>query len=114
LNSVFLHERVEAGLDAAIVHAARIIPLNRIPDEQREVCLDLVYDRRRDGYDPLQKLLALFEGVSASTVSAKEDRSGWPVEERLKARIIDGDRDGLESDLDEALSTTPALDIVND
>ena len=55
LNSVFLHECVEAGLDSAIVHAARIMPLNRIPEEQREVCLDLVYDRRDEaaGYDPL-------------------------------------------------------------
>jgi 5-methyltetrahydrofolate--homocysteine methyltransferase len=113
LNSVFLHECVEAGLDAAIVHAGRIMPLSKIPERQREVCLDLVYDRRRPGYDPLQELIGLFEGVSASAVE-KEDRSGWPVEERLRLRIIDGDRDGLEADLDEALSTTPALDIVND
>jgi len=113
LNSVFLHECVEAGLDAAIVHAARIMPLNKIPEAQREVCLDLVYDRRRDGYDPLQVLLGMFEGVSSAAVE-KEDRSGWPVEERLKQRIIDGDRDGLEADLDAALATTPALDIVND
>ena len=113
LNSVFLHECIEAGLDAAIVHAGRIMPLSKIPERQREVCLDLVYDRRRPGYDPLQELLALFEGVSAATVE-KEDRSGWPVEERLKRRIIDGDRDGLEADLDEALATTAALDIVND
>jgi 5-methyltetrahydrofolate--homocysteine methyltransferase len=113
LNSVFLHECIEAGLDAAIVHAGRIMPLSKIPERQREVCLDLVYDRRRPGYDPLQELLALFEGVTAATVQ-KEDRSGWPVEERLKRRIIDGDRDGLEADLDEALATTPALDIVND
>jgi 5-methyltetrahydrofolate--homocysteine methyltransferase len=113
LNSVFLHECIEAGLDAAIVHAARIMPLSKIPERQREVCLDLVYDRRRPGYDPLQELLGLFEGVSAASVE-KEDRSGWPVEERLKRRIIDGDRDGLEADLEEALATTPALDIVND
>jgi 5-methyltetrahydrofolate--homocysteine methyltransferase len=113
LNSVFLHECIEAGLDAAIVHAGRIMPLSKIPERQREVCLDLVYDRRRPGYDPLQELLALFEGVTAATV-VKEDRSGWPVEERLKRRIIDGDRDGLEADLDEALATTAALDIVND
>ena len=100
LNSVFLHECVEAGLDAAIVHAARIMPLNRIDEHQRQVALDLVYDRRRDGYDPLQELLAVFEGVDTTTVE-KEDRSGWPVEERLKHRIIDGDRDGLEADLDD-------------
>jgi 5-methyltetrahydrofolate--homocysteine methyltransferase len=113
LNSVFLHECVEAGLDAAIVHAARIMPLNRIEERQREVALDLVYDRRRDGYDPLQELLAIFEDVSATEIE-KEDRSGWPVEERLKHRIIDGDRDGLEVDLEEALSTHTALEIVND
>ncbi|MDQ4070799.1 MAG: methionine synthase, partial [Actinomycetota bacterium] len=113
LNSVFLHEAVEAGLDAAIVHAARIMPLSKIPERQRDVCLDLIYDRRGDGYDPLQELLALFEGVSSAAL-VREDRSGWPVEERLKQRIIDGDRDGLTDDLDEALQTTPALAIVND
>jgi 5-methyltetrahydrofolate--homocysteine methyltransferase len=121
LNSVFLHEAVQAGLDSAIVHAARIIPLNRMDERQREVCLDLVYDRRRpasgpDGvaaYDPLQELLAIFEDVSAGDV-VREDRSGWPVEERLKHRIIDGERDGLEADLDEALQSRTALEIVND
>ena len=114
LNSVFLHECQDAGLDAAIVHAARIMPLNKIDPHHVEVCLDLIYDRRRDGYDPLQELLALFEGVSASTVE-KEDRTGWPVEQRLSQRIIDGDREGLEGDLDEALTAgTSALDIVND
>jgi 5-methyltetrahydrofolate--homocysteine methyltransferase len=113
LNSVFLHECVEAGLDAAIVHAARIMPLSKIPARQLEVCLDLVYDRRREGYDPLQELLGLFEGVSSATL-VKEDRSGWPVEERLKQRIIDGERDGLTDELDEALAAKPALGIVND
>ena len=108
LNSVFLHECREAGLDAAIVHAARIMPMHKIDDRVREVTLDLVYDRRRDGYDPLTELMALFEGVDATAVE-QEDRSGWPVEERLKHRIIDGDRDGLEADLDEQLATLPAL-----
>jgi 5-methyltetrahydrofolate--homocysteine methyltransferase len=115
LNSVFLHECVEAGLDSAIVHAARIMPLSKIPDHQREVCLDLIYDRRdpaRD-YDPLQELLAVFADVQSAAVE-KEDRSGWPVEERLKSRIIDGDREGLIDDLDEALQSMPALAIVND
>ncbi len=113
LNSVYLHECVEAGLDAAIVHAARIMPLNKIPEEQREVCLDLIYDRRTDNYDPLQKLLEIFADVQVGTIE-KEDRSGWPVEERLKSRIIDGDRSGLEADLDEALGSRTALEIVND
>ncbi len=114
LNSVFLHECVEAGLDSAIVHAGRIMPLNKIPDEQRDVCLDLIYDRRAPGYDPLTQLLDVFADVKAASV-VKEDRTGWPVSERLKHRIIDGDRDGLVIDLDEALaSPMAALDIVND
>jgi 5-methyltetrahydrofolate--homocysteine methyltransferase len=113
LNSVFLHECRQAGLDAAIVHAARILPMHRIDDRAREVALDLVYDRRRDGYDPLTELMALFEGVEAGATE-KEDRSGWPVEQRLEHRIIDGDRDGLEADLDEALADRPALSIIND
>ena len=113
LNSVFLHECRQAGLDAAIVHAARILPLNKIDERAREVALDLVYDRRRDDYDPLTELMALFEGVEADSVE-KEDRSGWPVEERLKHRIIDGDREGLQADLDNQLQTREALSIIND
>jgi 5-methyltetrahydrofolate--homocysteine methyltransferase len=113
LNSVFLHECREAGLDAAIAHAARIVPMHKIDDHVREVTLDLVYDRRRDGYDPLTELMALFEGVDATAVE-REDRSGWAVDERLKHRIIDGERDGLEADLDEQLQSLPALAIVND
>ncbi len=113
INSVFLHECTQAGLDAAIVHAARIMPMHKIDDHVRDVTLDLVYDRRRDGYDPLTELLGLFEDVESSAVE-REDRSGWPVGERLKARIIDGDRDGLEADLDEQLATLPALAIVNE
>ncbi len=114
LNSMFLHECAAAGLDAAIVHAARILPLSRIDDRAKEVCLDLIYDRRRDGYDPLAELLAMFEGVNAQA-SAGEDRSGWPVEQRLEHRIVDGDRVGLEDDLDEAMAAGHApLAIVND
>jgi 5-methyltetrahydrofolate--homocysteine methyltransferase len=113
LNSVFLHECREAGLDAAIVHAARIMPMHRIDEHQREVALELIYDKRRENYDPLTEFMALFEGVEAGAIE-KEDRSGWPVAERLKHRIIDGDRDGLEADLEEQLAAMPALDIVND
>ncbi len=120
LNSVFLHECVEAGLDAAIVHAARILPLNRIPEEQRQVCIDLIHDRRRPAeggtasYDPLAKLLDMFDDVDAAE-PVREDRSGWPVERRLQRRIVDGDRDGLGDDLDEALAGgASALQIVND
>ncbi len=114
LNSVFLHECVEAGLDSAIVHASKILPLSRIDERAKEVCLDLVYDRRREGYDPLQELLALFEGVKVGAAEADEHLD-WPVDRRLSQRIIDGNRNGLEGDLTEALeSGVAALDIVND
>ncbi|MDH6708105.1 5-methyltetrahydrofolate--homocysteine methyltransferase [Kitasatospora sp. MAA19] len=116
LNSVFLHECVEAGLDSAIVHASKILPISRIPEDQREAALDLVYDRRRDGYDPLQHLLELFEGVSSASVKASkaEELAALPLDERLQRRIIDGERNGLEADLDEALAGRPALEIIND
>jgi len=115
LNSVFLHECVAAGLDAAIVHASKILPLSKVDERAREVCLDLIYDRRRPDYDPLTELLTLFEGASTFTVAAGEDRSGWTVERRLEQRIVDGDRNGLEDDLDEAMAAGLApLAIVND
>jgi 5-methyltetrahydrofolate--homocysteine methyltransferase len=122
LNSVFLHECVEAGLDSAIVHASKILPMSKIPDEQRAVALDLVYDRRTpetadsEAYDPLQKFLQLFEGVSAqsSAASRAEELAALPLDERLQRRIIDGERNGLEADLDEALSRRSALQIIND
>jgi 5-methyltetrahydrofolate--homocysteine methyltransferase len=114
LNSVFLHECQEAGLDAAIVHAARIVPVSRLPEEHVQVCLDLIYDRRSDSYDPLHRLMELFEGATASG-GEKEDRSGWPVEQRLETRIVEGDRNGLTDDLDEALAAGRApLSIIND
>jgi 5-methyltetrahydrofolate--homocysteine methyltransferase len=116
LNSVFLAECVRAGLDSAIVHAARIMPIARIPGEQLQVALDLVYDRRSAGYDPLTRLLELFDGVDAAAVKASRaaELAGLPLWERLGRRIIDGERIGLEGDLDEALGQRPALEIVND
>ncbi|MEV8568714.1 methionine synthase [Streptomyces sp. NPDC051322] len=116
LNSVFLDECVKAGLDSAIVHASKILPIARLEEEQVKVALDLIYDRRAEGYDPLQRLMELFEGVNMK--SMKEGRAeellALPLDERLQRRIIDGERNGLEADLDEALQTTPALDIVNE
>jgi 5-methyltetrahydrofolate--homocysteine methyltransferase len=116
LNSVFLAECVRAGLDSAIVHAARIVPIARIPDEQRQVALDLVYDRRREGYDPLARLLDLFEGVDVAGLKASRaaELAALPLWDRLKRRIIDGERAGLEADLEAALEQRPALEIVND
>ncbi|MEF2525774.1 MULTISPECIES: methionine synthase [Streptomyces] len=116
LNSVFLDECVKAGLDSAIVHASKILPIARFDDEQVSTALDLIYDRREGDYDPLQKLMALFEGVNTKSLKAgrAEELLALPLEERLRQRIVDGEKNGLEADLDEALQTRPALDIVND
>ena len=114
LNSVFLHEAREHGLDSAIVHASKILPLARIPEEQIQVCTDLIYDRRATGYDPLTKLLELFAGVS-SVAAVKEDRSDWTIEKILRQRIIDGDREGLVDDLEVARARgIEPLDIINE
>ncbi len=116
LNSVFLHECQQAGLTSAIVHASKILPMNRIADEQREVALDMVYDRRREGYDPLQRFIELFEGVDAASARATraEELMALPLDERLQRRIVDGERNGLEADLEEALQSRSALAIIND
>ncbi|WP_280447997.1 methionine synthase, partial [Nocardia cyriacigeorgica] len=116
LNSVFMHECVQAGLDSAIVHASKILPIARIPEEQRETALDLIYDRRGEDYDPLQKLMQLFEGVSASSSKASraEELAALPLFERLERRIVDGEKAGMEADLDEAMAQVPPLQIINE
>ncbi|RRD47983.1 methionine synthase [Tessaracoccus sp. OH4464_COT-324] len=115
LNSVFLHECVSAGLDSAIVHSAKILPMDRIPEEQRQVALDLIYDRR-ERYDPLARLLEMFEGVTAASARASRaaELAALPLDERLRRRIVDGESKGLDSDLDEALRHKPALAIINE
>ena len=118
LNSVFLDECVRAGLDSAIVHPSRIMPIARIGDEQLQVALDLVYDRRREGYDPLARLLELFEGVDAGA-TARAGLPSWhgstlPLGSGSSAPDHRWERAGLEADLDEALDQRPALEIVND
>jgi 5-methyltetrahydrofolate--homocysteine methyltransferase len=122
LNSVFLHECVAAGLDSAIVHPSKIMPLARIDDAQRKVALDLIYDRREytDGecsYDPLSAYLQLFEGVelAASRNVRAAELAALPLEERLQRRIIDGEKVGLTDDLDLAMKQGIApLLIIND
>jgi 5-methyltetrahydrofolate--homocysteine methyltransferase len=116
LNSVFLHDAVEAGLDAAIVNASKIEPLNRIGEKELQVARELIYDQRRfEGdvcvYDPLTEFTKLFEGVKSK--AAKKSSKGDTVEERLKNHIIDGEKIGLEDELKVALETHPALDIIN-
>ena len=122
LNSVFLHEAVAAGLTSAIVHPSKIEPLNRIDEKSRQVALDLIYDRRRfEGdacvYDPLVEFLQLFEGVElvSNRTSKLERLQQLPLEERLRARIIDGERTKLEDDLQDAMTSGLApLTIIND
>jgi 5-methyltetrahydrofolate--homocysteine methyltransferase len=123
LNSVFLHECVQAGLTSAIVHAARIMPLNQIPQEQLDAAMGLIYDKREydaDGnvsYDPLTHFLDVFSGVDskAARQSRADELAEMPLNERLQRRIIDGEKKGLEADLDEAMANgMKALQIIND
>lgn len=111
LNSVFLSEARERGLTAAIVHASKILPQNKISEERWNAALDLIYDRRREGFDPLQHFISLFS--EGEEVGEKKIIADLPVEERLKQRIIDGERIGLEADLDEAMKKYAPLEIIN-
>jgi 5-methyltetrahydrofolate--homocysteine methyltransferase len=111
LNSVFLDHAVRAGMTGAIVHASKIRPLHQIAAEEVAVAEDLIFDRRRDGYDPLQRLLEIFADRKLADVARRARPAS--VEGRLKERIIDGDRKGLTEELDEALATHDPLEIIN-
>jgi 5-methyltetrahydrofolate--homocysteine methyltransferase len=111
LNSVFLDHAVRAGMTGAIVHVSKIRPLHLIAAEEVEVAEDLIFDRRREGYDPLQRLLEIFADRKLADVAKKA--RGATAEERLKDRIVDGDRKGLSEDLDDALQRVPPLEIIN-
>jgi 5-methyltetrahydrofolate--homocysteine methyltransferase len=120
LNSVFLHEAQQAGLDSAIVHASKILPMARIPAEQRQAAYDLVWDRREYDaagnlvHDPLTRFLQVFEGVQAAAGPDKAAAlMALPLLERLERRIVDGEKQGLFDDLDAALAQKPALEIIN-
>ncbi|MEM8757276.1 MAG: methionine synthase [Planctomycetota bacterium] len=113
LNSVFLHELVEHGMTSAIVHASKILPLNKIDDAHKAGALDLIYDRRRDGHDPLQAFIELFKDVD-SVADAKVSKKDMTLEEKLRHHIIDGEKQGLHECLDEAMQAYPPLDIIND
>jgi 5-methyltetrahydrofolate--homocysteine methyltransferase len=111
LNSVFLDLAVKAGMTGAIVHVSKIRPLHLISPEEIQVMEDLIFDRRREDYDPLQKLLAMFADRKAAQATKKTRAE--TVEGRLKDRIIDGDRKGLTDELDDALKTHEPLEIIN-
>jgi 5-methyltetrahydrofolate--homocysteine methyltransferase len=123
LNSVFLAEAVKMGLDSAIVHPSKITPISRIEPKQLEVAMDLVYDKRTfdaDGnctYDPLEIYLNLFDGVETKTskITRAAELAALPLIERLERRIIDGEKVGLEADLDEAMASgVKPLAIINE
>ncbi len=117
LNSVFLHDCVDAGMNSAIVNASKILPLMRFTEHEIDTARDLIYDRRKfDGdictYDPLGEFSTMFEGKSAQSI--KPDISNLPIEEKLRHHIIDGERIGLEDSLKLALEQYPPLEIIND
>lgn len=114
LNSVYMHEAIKQGLDSAIVHASKIMPIHKLSEEDRAVTLDLIYDRRRDDYDPLFVFMERFEGAKRVDATKEEDENLLPVEERLKKRIIDGNRIHIEKHLDEALKKYKPLKIINE
>jgi len=126
LNSVFLHELQQAGMTSAILNASKILPLNRIPEDQVKASLDLIYDRRHqskggtglpegitdESFDPLQRLIELFKDVS--TGAKVEKKKDLTLEERLRAHIIDGEKQGLAEALEEARGKYAPLAIIND
>ena len=123
LNSVFLAEAVKNGLDSAIVHPSKIMPMHKINEEQMQIALDLIYDRRKYDetgeviFDPLSKLLEIFSGieVTSSKESRAADLAALSLTDRLQRRIIDGEKVGLEDDLKQALAENyTALTIIND
>src|SRR5207244_10572666 len=111
LNSVFLDHALRRGLTGAIVHFSKSLPLHRIPEEEARVAEDLIFDRRADGYDPLQSFMALFEDRAIE----KEEKKGRPekLEDRLAQRIVDGDRLDLEVDLELAMQSYKPLDVIH-
>ncbi|MBM3489497.1 MAG: methionine synthase [Alphaproteobacteria bacterium] len=110
LNSVYLDLALKRGLTGAIVHMSKILPLHQIPEHEARVAEDLIFDRRSEGYDPLQAFIALYQDRRQA---AQAKARPTEVEERLKLRIVEGDRKGLTDDLDEALQRHKPLDIVN-
>ncbi len=111
LNSVMLDLAMKRGLTGAIVHHSKIMALHKIPEEEVRIAEDLIFDRRKDGYDPLHAFMALFANRTAADVVKKARPD--TVEECLKQRIVDGDSIGLEADLDEALKKYKPLEIIN-
>ena len=111
VNAVFLYHAVKHGLDAAIFHAGRILPLNRIAPAEIGLAEDLIFNRRSGG-DPLLALCGHFQGRKNGFGPAAAEKSS--PEERLRAAVLNGNAAGIEKDLDALANNMPALDIVND
>jgi len=117
LNSVFLRYAIEYGLDMAIVNAQKIMPLYKIDERGRELCRQLIFDKRKfdDGrcvYDPLTELMAYYAAKKVEKQEKRREKVGT-VEEVLRNRIVDGDKIGLEDDLKQAMEKYKPLDIIN-
>ncbi|MFO0857764.1 MAG: homocysteine S-methyltransferase family protein [Phycisphaerales bacterium] len=114
LNSAFLHELQAAGLTSAIIHFSKILPRNKIPDDQWAAALDLIYDRRSAGNDPLQRFIELFKDATTTATTKKASLADLSIEERLRSHIIDGEKEGLAETIQTALQKYKPLDIIND
>lgn len=112
LNSVFLHEAMAKGLTAAIIHVVKILPLHLIEPRHREAALDLIYNRWHDGRDPLLHFIECFKNVEAK--ATEKETTPKTIEEVLRQRIIDGNRQGLKEDILKAMEAYPPLAIIND
>ena len=119
LNSIFLDECIKAGLDSAIIAPNKILPLSKISEETKKLCLDLIYDKRKFEddiciYDPLVELTKAFQDLSIQDFKkASSENKNLTLEESLKNHIIDGEKIGLEDQLNKALKKYKPLEIIN-
>lgn len=113
LNSVMLDEAIKHGLDSAILHASKIVPVHQLDEEEVELAVDLIYDRRREGYDPLFAFIEKFADAKAPSAAGADEEALLPVEDVLKNRIIQGNKVNIEIPLRRALEKYEPLSIIN-
>ena len=113
LNALMLYHGVQAGLDVAIFNASKVIPVARIPDDQRKAAEDLLFNRRSEHYDPLKVVLEAFGSASAARTSEEVAASLSPTE-RLHLDILDGEKQRILVDIDEALKDQDPLFLINE
>ncbi|HEX9008966.1 MAG TPA: methionine synthase [Holophagaceae bacterium] len=112
LNALMLYHAVQHGLDLAIFNSSKVIPVAKIDPEDRRIVEDLIFDRRREGYDPLKAILARFSDRKAASV--EDRRADLPVLERLHRDILDGEKQAILADVDEALRDHDPLKLINE